>query len=114
PGSTESSYVTHLPLEHKTLSIFLDCVPDKVATLRLETYAQTKADELAAHFKTDDIRCAPGDSPLAFGKWKGALAAFVRAEPPAVDAYVVSSGSEFGMVAFEALFNLACVVRGVR
>jgi hypothetical protein len=70
---------------------------------------------LAEQYKAADVRCAPKDSPLAFAGWKGALAALAKAEPPAPGAYAVSSSSEIGMVAFEALVGTAArVVRGVR
>lgn len=32
-----------------------------------------------------DVRCAPKDSPLAFGGWKGAVREVVKADPPQVD-----------------------------
>lgn len=38
------------------------------------------AEQLARQHNAADLRCAPSDSPLSFGKWKGALAAVLRAE----------------------------------
>lgn len=38
------------------------------------------AEQLARQHNAADLRCAPSDSPLAFGKWKGALTAVLRAE----------------------------------
>lgn len=97
------------------ITFYVDAIEDGVAPLRLEAYADKLAAALAEQYKAADIRCAPADSPLSFGKWKGALAALVRAEPPAPGAYAVSSGSEIGMVAFDALAaSAARVVRGVR
>lgn len=34
-----------------------------------------------------DVRCAPKDSPLAFGGWKGAVREVVKTNPPPGDAY---------------------------
>ncbi len=34
-----------------------------------------------------DVRCAPKDSPLAFGGWKGAVREVVKADPPQVGDY---------------------------
>lgn len=96
------------------LTLYLDAVEDGVKTQRLEAYAEEHASALADAYKAADIRCAPKDSPLAFGGWKGALAAIVREDPPANGAWSVSSSSEIGLVAFEALAPKARVVRGVR
>jgi len=38
------------------------------------------AEQLARQHNAADLRCAPSDSPLSFGKWKGALTAVLRAE----------------------------------
>lgn len=38
------------------------------------------AEQLARQHNAADLRCAPADSPLSFGKWKGALTAVLRAE----------------------------------
>ncbi len=96
------------------LTLYLDSIEDGVVATRLEAYAERLAVALADEFKAADIRSAPADSPLAFGKYKGALAAYVRAEPPCDGAYLVSSSSEFGMIAFEALAPRARCVRGVK
>ncbi|MFP2897305.1 hypothetical protein [Corallococcus sp. 4LFB] len=66
-----------------------------------------------------DIRVAPNDSPLAYGKWKGVLAATIRAEPPEPGTYAALgvAGSELMQVAVEALEPLCGTghfVRGVR
>jgi hypothetical protein len=105
------------PVESKAVqALYLDCVPDAIPTKRLETYAAEKAQKLADVFNEGrDIRTATGEKNiLAFGKYKGVLAALVKAEPPPLGYYVVSSSSEFGMIAFEVLATDALVVRGVR
>jgi len=97
------------------LELYLDCVPDATPSARLGSYAYELARLLAAEFKAADVRCAPKDSPLGFGGWRGALAAAARAQPPAPGAYLVSSTSELEMVVFEAVAPTARrVVRGIR
>lgn len=100
------------------ITLYLDCVEDGVATQRLEAYAEKICADLCDHYKVKDIRFVPKtdrDNPLGFGGWRGALAIVARDCPPAKGAYSVSSGSEIGMVVFEALAPLATrVVRGAR
>ncbi len=97
----------------QALDLYLDCGEDGVHASRLETYAEQLCRALEAEYKAADVRCAPESSPLAFGKWKGALAALARAQPPAPGAYTCSKGDEVGYVVFLALVPLARrVVRG--
>lgn len=60
---------------------------------------------LESEYKVLDIRLAPtNDNPLAFGKWKGVLAAVVRSKlPEAGDYYVSVNGSEITQTVLEAL-----------
>jgi hypothetical protein len=112
---TQASTIMPMVGKAPGLALYLDSIEDGVALPRLEAYAERLAAALAEEFKAADIRSAPGDSPLSFGKYKGALAAYVRSEPPAPGSYAVSSSSEFGMIAFEALAPTAYrVVRGVK
>jgi hypothetical protein len=108
--------VAGVDCQRKTVDLYLDAVEDGVATQRLEAYAEKLCADLAEQYGAADVRCAPSDSPLAFGKYKGALAAVVRAQPPAPGAYVVSGASELGMIAFETLssMKLGRVVRGAK
>lgn len=74
----------------------------------LDTYIAETAAKLASAFPgTVDIRCADAQGPLGFGKWKGALAALVRDQPPAPGGYVVFSGTELADVVIEALSPIA-------
>jgi hypothetical protein len=99
--------------EKPGLSLYLDCHEDGVHAKRLEPYVEKLCRELEKQVGAADIRCAPEKSELAFGRWKGALAAFARSAPPEPGAYEVSSGSEVAMVVFEALASTARrVVRG--
>lgn len=96
------------------LLLYLDSIEDGVVAERLEPYAGRLARQLEAEYSAADLRCAPEQSPLSFGKWKGALAALARANPPA-GAYLCSSTDEVAYEVFKALApSAARVVRGVR
>jgi hypothetical protein len=58
------------------IEVFVDCVPG-VEFENLATHADAWCKVLTDHCKEDDVRSAQHDG-LAFGKWKGALAAVVR------------------------------------
>lgn len=83
----------------------------------LEGYLQEKVSALCSRYRAADLQCAPDDTPLAYGKWKGALAALVRAEPPPPGVYLVMifDGDEVRGVLVRTLTEIAdFVVRGVR
>lgn len=95
--------------------LYLNAIEDGVSFKRLETYAYALADELAKAEGAADVRCAPEKSSLAFGKWKGALAAVAKASPPPPGAYLASMSDEIVAVVAEALTpSAARVVRGIR
>jgi hypothetical protein len=100
-----------------TRLLFVDCVPNQ-ATENLLVYVTKLADDLAKPEGSLDIRIPPHkDHPFAFNKWKGFLAAAIRANPPPPGAYVAFgvAGSELLQVAVEALEPMcALVVRGMR
>ncbi len=96
------------------ITLYLDCIEDGVAAQRLDGYVQGLADELAKMAGAADIRCAPGDSALGFGKYKGALAATARAAPPPSGAYLASSANELVAIVVEALRPTARVIQGVK
>lgn len=100
----------------RRVDLYLDALENGVAFKRLENYADELARSLADQYKAADVRCAPEGSPLSFGKWKGALAAVARAQPPEPGAYLCSSSSEVGLVVFQALetMGLGRVVHGVK
>lgn len=96
-------------------TLYLDCAPDDVVAYRFEHYVESVAAALAEVAKAADVRCAPADSALGFGKWEGALAAAVREHPPGPGSYLVDGGNRLCRVAFEALVTRASrVVRGTR
>jgi hypothetical protein len=62
-----------------------------------------------------DPRLVPDSSGMAFGRWKGAIAALARAKPPAPDLYVVVRPDELMSAALEGLRQVADLyVVGVR
>lgn len=79
----------------------------------LAPYVAEKCAKIATAMKVDDIRVAGKDSPLAYGGWRGALAAVIRDEPPAPGRYLLLVSTELGEVVVEALAPFV-VVRGVR
>jgi hypothetical protein len=102
------------------LEIYVDCLPATGAE-NLAPWLDEIADTLAKKFGAVDIRCASNDTELGFGRWRGALAALIkaaarqgdRALPPG--AYCLDSRGDFGDIASEALRTIADVyVRGFR
>ena len=104
------------------LEVYVNCRPMH-ATLSLHDYIDHINAELAKRYCTggiQDIRCAPKDSPLAFGGWKGALHEIVRTNPPQAGAYHLDTdGNEMADIVSDAM-RAVCVssgasyVRGVR
>lgn len=106
------------PAPAPALRVFVDCLPNGPHG-NLAGYLSGLKSKLEAEYAVADIRCAPSDSPLAFAKWRGVLAAAVRASPPAPGTYVVvgSRSSELVQVLVEALEPLCAAgdyVRGVQ
>jgi hypothetical protein len=114
-SETPVAHETHrtAPIAHRNL-IYFQCIPSFDGWKRLEGYVDDKCAQLCAEFGAADVRCAPDNGPLSFGKWKGALAALIREQPPEEGNYVLLSRSEVDEVAAEALSGFLSVVRGVR
>lgn len=97
------------------IELYVDCSVSGIYAQSLDGYITEKCRALETKFGAADLRCAPMDSPLAYNKWKGALAALVRNEPPPVDKYTLDDvrESEIKQVVVEALRPLCGVfVRG--
>lgn len=98
---------------------YVDAIPN-VAAESLTGYIAAVCAALAKQYQAADIRCAPADGPLGYGKWKGALAAYVRECPPAIGTYFLDArGSEINECVAEGLRDLAdatggTFVRGIR
>jgi hypothetical protein len=93
--------------------IYVDCIAPNASDL--SGIVDQAAAALADQFGAQDIRCAPKDSPLGFGGWKGALAAYIRegVELQPGDYYLDTRGSEIREIAAEA-FGTLVVARGIR
>jgi hypothetical protein len=102
----------------KALRIFHNALPSGGGFESLAEYVAATKAKLEADFQVDDLRTAPTDSPLGFGKWKGHFSRAIRANPPAPGSYVlVSQGSELMDVVVETLEQLCTpgnFVRGIR
>jgi len=98
------------------LKLYVNCEVDGVDIWSLDDYVLDIVRKIEEDAKVTDIRTATGDSPLAFGKWKGALAYVLRTHPPVGSFYLNDvAESEIRQVALEALWPLAVVrVRGRR
>jgi hypothetical protein len=82
----------------------------------LDAYINDLTTSICEEHKTSDIRATGGDSPLAFGRWRGVLASLVRNEWPAAGTYVVLHSTEVTDVVVEALIPLCApgaFIRGV-
>lgn len=98
------------------LALFVDCMVEGADTDSLQDYVDQLVGQLCDGLKVTDLRCAPDDSPLAFGKWKGILATFAKSSPPPAGAYsLLMEGSEIRACVVEALRGLCTTyVKGVR
>lgn len=63
-----------------SITLFVDCCVESTSTVlaNLWDVVDGLRDDLARRAGLKDIRLAGPESPLGFGKWKGALAAFIR------------------------------------
>lgn len=104
---------------HGGIVLLVDVVvTSTVATMAtsLDRYISSLTTSLCDEYHAADVRCAPADSPLGYGKWKGALAALVRAKPPEPGVYCLLhvKESEVKQVVVEALSSLcSTVIRGI-
>jgi hypothetical protein len=100
--------------------LFVDSIPtafDGPTPEPLTSYVDTMHRKVAEAGGVDDARFAGSDSPLGFGKWRGALAMAVRAELPKPGVYLPLglAHSELMQVVVEAIepaFDI--VVRSAR
>jgi hypothetical protein len=98
-------------------SLYVDVLCAGIQTKPLEDYYVPIVRAIEKDAKALDLRAAPGDSALAFGKWKGVLAGVLRMKPPAPGNYTIHgvAESEIKQVVVEALQQSAKVfVRGLR
>lgn len=74
--------------EASTTTVFVDVHFDAESPPLLDLYYAPLVQQLEAAGKVRDIRHAPDKHDLGFGRWRGALAAAVKACPPPPGAYV--------------------------
>jgi hypothetical protein len=101
--------------DESELCVYVDCIP-AAPSRSLDTYVAGLCSKLCEEFGVPDVRCGDGQNhPLAFGKWKGVLAARVRATPPGLGRWwIVTRGDEVKTIVADALAGMAAeVVRGV-
>lgn len=93
-----------------TLEIFIECDVAGGAD-SLDEYIDRTVGELVARFcpppSIPDLRAAPNDGPIGYGKWKAAIAATVRQVPPAPGRYLLHVGTD------EIRAEFANALRGV-
>lgn len=110
--------------ETVALEVYVDCCPSDCRPASLMPYIDDINARLSKRYcvtakgepTVQDIRCAPKDSPLAFGGWKGALHEVVRTCPPASGMWFLETrGNELAEVVADALRVVATIyVRSVR
>jgi len=106
----EASEVVVLPTPS---TYYFDCVPSTPVAY-LDGYVQRICTEIAKLAELPDIRCGQGDHPLAFGRWRGALAASIRENPPPQgDWLLLGCDHEIRQVVKETLKSLGRWVEGV-
>lgn len=97
------------------VTLYVDCLPVGENVASLQSYVQFMLDKLAEKEGVLDVRFTGGQGPLAFGGWRGALTAFVRANPPTPGSYALDTrGNEAGEIIATALWGMCRVVRGLR
>lgn len=92
--------------------IYVNAIPRGGST-DLMFYVAALMKTVATTFGVEDPRFAPKDSPLAYGQWKGALAALARETPPSPQVYHLVTTDEPATVVADALFEFVAA-RGVR
>lgn len=115
-GLTEPARATGLEPAPDAIFLFVDVVVEGLDLDSLDPYVAEVCETIRAHHQAIDLRCAPKGSDLAYGGWKGVLAATVKAAPPRPGAYVLRDvgESEIKQVVVEALKPLcSAFVRGV-
>lgn len=98
--------------------LYIDVSFDKGAQpTSLDAWYQDILRTLENHYQLADIRMAPKDHEIGYGKWKAALSVAVRANVPAPGEYVLrgAATSELIQTTIEALEPLCSrVIRGAR
>ncbi len=114
PAPTPSAEFVQLSLPHMPEPAPVSAPAPAVlpGIIPLEDYYRPLCDDLATEAEAADIRCAGNDTALGYGRWKGALAALVRALPPAPGIYLAHSNDEIAQEVINTLRPL-CSVGGI-
>lgn len=112
PVATSNQMPTPAVPKPNGLHLYVDCIPEHVATQSLNAYLNDAATTIAKRYNVVDIRLAESD-PLKYG-WRGVFAAVLQGNPPPNGHYVLDTrGNEFAMQAASALLPLcASYIRG--
>lgn len=124
PAAADGKFGTGQAPAGNAINLLVDCTVDGVAVTSLHGLIDEWCHALANGTKppSADIRCATEGSPLSFGKWPGALAAFVRetaVELPPGWYSIDSRGGQVMEVVIDALRGVirasgGSLIRGVR
>lgn len=105
-GNTKGSPVEEGGNPSVSINLYINCAPVGKVTQSLDVYAAALASELAKAARVPDIRLGDNNGPLGFGRWRGALAARVRENPPAPGNYVAIGSGEITAAVLEALASV--------
>ncbi len=104
------------------MEVFIDCIPNGDYE-SMHPYLDHVCALLCTKYNPGglaDVRCAPKDSPLGFGGWRGAIRAIVlELPPPAARYYLDTRGNELALEAADAM-RVVCektdslYVKGIR
>lgn len=98
----------------EALEIFVNAIPNRPFDT-LDEYVRSLMAALCAKFGLSDVRLATGENPLAFSRWRGAVASSARQTPPPKGTYVALLPDEITEIVLEVLRESADeYVRGVR
>ncbi len=120
---TSAVVAAPLPSEAGSLAVYVDCIPlgeFEPMSEYVEHLLNVLCEKFIPPNGLKDVRCAPKDSPLGFGGWKGAIRAIVIEQPPPdAEYYIDTRGNEIMEVVADAMLTVCAAkgaqyVRGVR
>ncbi len=76
-GRPKKEVIDVSPAAPKALSVYLDTEVSGLQYKPLETVAELVHKNLCQQFEVSDIRTAPNDNPLGYGKWRGFVSTLV-------------------------------------
>lgn len=116
PAESAQLLATHAD-DTQDLEVYVDCVPlGEFESIHpyVEHLLGVLCDKFIPKDGLKDVRCAPRDSALGFGGWKGAVRAIVVEMPPPDGVYHVDTrGNEIMEIVADALLAV-CAARNAR